>query len=353
VLLWVDIENQPQVQYLLPIVDAWRKQGMEAIVTARDYGATFESLHSRGAAFHAVGASYGASKRAKVLGVLKRSRQLTSLLKHNCVPDRLVCASRAGALAARRLRIPSFVISDYEYANLTFFRWAGSTILFPDVIDPSVFQRGGFSGDRLVSFQGLKEDITFAGIDIESVEPASFADHQTNGLARVLVRPPAEESHYYTPHSRSLYLEVLAHIARDERAVVVLSPRYPRQADDLNGLSPANPPIVLSHPVPFLALLKAVDLVVCSGGTMLREAGYLGIPAFGIFKSRVGGVDRYLESIGRATLLTSDQELSRFEIKKASGLTPLKGNPHLVDELVEIVAQSGRANTAFRSRARS
>ena len=260
--------------------------------------------------YHAVGAAYGASKKAKLFGVFKRGRQLTSLLGDNGVPDRLVCASRAGVLAARRLGIPSFVISDYEYANLTFFRWAGSTILFPDVIDSSAFQRAGFSHDRLVSFEGLKEDLTFAGIDIDAAEPASIIGDQAESLVRVLVRPPAEESHYYTPRSRNLYLETLAHIAGDERAVVVLSPRYPRQTEDLNRLTPANPPIVLSHSVPFLALLKAVDLVICSGGTMLREAGYLGIPAFGILRSHVGGVDRYLEDIGRVTLIRSSQQFA-------------------------------------------
>ena len=53
-----------------------------------------------------------------------------------------------------------------------------------------------------------------------------------------------------------------------------------------------------SKAVPFVPLLKAVDLVICSGGTMLREAAYLGVPAYSIFKSRIGGVDRYLASIG-------------------------------------------------------
>ena len=109
------------------------------------------------------------------------------------------------------------------------------------------------------------------------------------------MRPPAEESHYYVTSSRELYLDALRALTKDDRVVVVLAPRYGRQADDLRDLRFRNDPIVLHKPVEFVSLLKAVDLVLCSGGTMLREAAYLGIPAYSILQSRIGQVDRYLE----------------------------------------------------------
>jgi predicted glycosyltransferase len=337
--LWVDIENEPQVQYLLPLVEAWRKLGMDAIVTARDYGATFALLESRGQHYHPIGASYGPTKRGKILGVFGRSFRLASLLAKEGAPDRLVSASRAGVLAARRLGVSSYVISDYEYANLSFFRWARATILFPDVIAREIYRQAGFPDERLIAFAGLKEDLTFAGVELDAIEPASFEPNSASSLVRVLVRPPAEESHYYASDSRSLYLEALRHVARDTRSVVVLAPRYARQVDDLKEIQPSNAPIVITDPVPFISLLKAVDLVLCSGGTMLREAAYLGIPAYGIFKSRVGGVDRYLERIGRATLITRADDLDRLELEKASGLSPLVGNPSLVEELIDTLLQ--------------
>ena len=120
---------------------------------------------------------------------------------------------------------------------------------------------------------------------LEDVEEAPLDGSSREGLVRVLVRPPAEQSHYYTPRSRTLYLDALRHVAADERAVVVLAPRYEWQRRDLDELAPANPPIVLTEPVPFLSLLRAVDLVLCSGGTMLREAAYLGVPAYSLLAS--------------------------------------------------------------------
>ena len=37
---------------------------------------------------------------------------------------------------------------------------------------------------------------------------------------------------------------------------------------------------------------------------MLREAAYLGVPAYSLFQGSPGGVDRHLEAIGRLVLLT-------------------------------------------------
>jgi uncharacterized protein len=337
VVVWLDIENEPQVQYLLPVAEACSRAGSRVLVTVRDYGAAFEQIERRGVDYHPIGKAYGSGRYAKVRGLVARTRELTDFLKREGPPDRLVSASRAGVLAARRLGTRSYVISDYEHANLTVFRWAGSTVLFPDVIDPERYRSAGFSPERLVPFHGLKEDLTFAGIDLDSTQAAALDDGRDEAFVKVLVRPPAEDSHYYVRRSTNVYLELLRFLARDERVVVVLAPRYARQAADLREVPFANEPIVLARSISFVSLLKAVDLVVTSGGTMLREAAYLGIPAYSIFGGRIGEVDRFLAAQGRATLLESADQLDRIKLEKASGLRPLALNPTLVDDLARIV----------------
>ncbi len=338
--LWADIENEPQVQYLLPLLEACRRSGAETFVTARNSGATFELLENRGVPYEPVGAAYGASKPAKVQGLISRGRALSALLRREGVPDVLVCASRAAVLAARRLRVPSFLVSDYEHANLTVFRWARSTIMFPDVIDTSAYRSRGISPRRLIAFRGLKEDLTFAGVDLDGIERLRL---ETDDHLRVLVRPPAEDSHYYKGRSKELYLAALRRFAAQDDAVVVLSPRYPRQRDDLAGLQFVNEPIVLDRPLPFLTLLRSVDAVLTSGGTMLREAAYLGVPAFSLFGSRLGAVDRHLAAIGRATLLASEQDIADIRLARSNGFSPLVSNPHLDDELAALVLRGARA----------
>ena len=344
--IWIDIENPPQVQYLLPFRTAFEARGDTVVVTARDYGMTHDLLRAADVEFIAVGGSFGKSKGAKVAGLLGRARSLAAALGGDARPDLVVCASRPAALAARMLRIPSFILGDYEYVHQAMYRATDSYLVFPDVIDRAVLRRRGIRAARLVPYRGLKEDLTFAGVDLDGVEPAPrVAGGVSPGLVRVLFRPPAEESHYFRSESKDLALELLGHLARAERAVVVLSPRYPWQAEYVERFEWVNEPLVLTEAIPFLPLLESVDAVVSSGGTMLREAAYLGVPAYSIFRSEIGAVDRHLESIGRLTFLESSADFGRLELVRRPPRQVLRSNPGLVDELVTfmdgVVARRG------------
>jgi predicted glycosyltransferase len=121
---------------------------------------------------------------------------------------------------------------------------------------------------------------------------------------------------------------------------VVLSPRHPAQASYVDGIDWRHPPIVLEQSVPFVPLLKSVDAVVCSGGTMLREAAYLGVPSYSIFQSRLGGVDQWLADIGRVVLVRDVAELGKIAPIRRGRLDPMRSNPQLIDELVELILQS-------------
>jgi predicted glycosyltransferase len=180
--------------------------------------------------------------------------------------------------------------------------------------------------------------LTFAGAVLELAEPAELGSPH-GGLVRVPVRPPAEESHYYRERSRALYLAALRHPAAREEVAIVLAPRYARQRDDIRyarrGGEPADRARAPSLRV--LSLLRAVDLVLCSGGTMLREAAYLGIPAYSLFASELGAVDRHLAETGRAVLISSPEELSQIRLTQTPSFSPLSSNPTLADELAALL----------------
>ena len=55
---------------------------------------------------------------------------------------------------------------------------------------------------------------------------------------------------------------------------------------------------------------------------MLREAAYLGVPAYSLFASELGAVDRHLASIGRAVLLASPDEFARIRIEPTRSFDP-------------------------------
>lgn len=333
--LWIDIDNPPQVQYLLPFRNVFESAGAETVITARDYGGNVEMLRRSGVDPYVFGTRVGRGKLRKASAVAVRARELAELFMRTGRPDAVVAASRAAALAAWRLRIPSFLVGDYEHVHVSVYRVTGSTLFYPNVVDPAVFKRRGLRGRQLIAYEGVKEDLTFAGVDLDAVEPHDLGP-APEGAVRVLFRPPAETSHYYKAASTDLARATLEHLAR-AGALVVFSPRQHSQIRLLEGLPFQHAPLVLTDPVPFVPLLKSVDMVICSGGTMLREGAYLGIPAYSIFQSKIGAVDRWLEQIGRATVLTGRADLTKIQLKPRGPLTRLNSNPRLLWEIAEFI----------------
>jgi predicted glycosyltransferase len=307
------------------------------LLTARAYGDTFAILRSEGAAFEGVGLGFGKGLLRKLHGLGRRTRMLTDFVGREQAPvDLVVTGSRAATLVARRLGIPSFVIIDYEHVNLLLFELSGSHILHPKVIDPSIFRRRGVSRKNLIPFEGLKEDISFADLDIRSVPAHEFGEIDRSTV-RVLFRPPAEDSHYYRRESRDLALELLRYLARQD-ATVVLSPREASQVEYLAAVpSWRREPIVLRTPVPFVSLLKGVDAVVSAGGTMIREAAYLGVPAYSVFRGTTGAVDRYLASIGRLSILGSPDEFPRLALSRSPAIEPLREGSAIAEDVMQLI----------------
>ena len=346
--VWIDIENPPQVQYLAPLKRGFEARGHTVTVTAMNNSITLDLLEQRDITPLVVGSNGGSTKARKVARIVSRAARLDRHLAFNGQPNVLVAASRAAALAAWTMRVPSFTFCDYEHVDLRVLRRTNGFVLYPDMIDEDAFIRQGIRRDRLLPFPGLKEAISFNGVDLATIEPHPLDASQS--LVRVLFRPPGEETHYYVPESRKVALDLLAWLARRDDTVVVYSPRYPHQVDYLRQFDWVNEPIVLCKGVPFLNLLQAVDVVISSGGTMLREAAYLGLPAYSIFRSKIGQVDRHLESIGRLVILDSPASFARISIERRR-LAPLETPDGAVGDLLARMEHIASANASPAARA--
>ena len=159
---WIDIDNPPQVQYLVPFVQHMGIIGMEApLVTVRDYGSTVTLVENRGIPHATFGTSAGAGKLDKVSKTLGRAGALVRhVMRQKERPDYLISSSRSSALAARLLGIPSFIFCDYEHAEVGIYRRLGCHMIIPEVVGKPFFQNFGFRENRLLTFRGLKEDIS-------------------------------------------------------------------------------------------------------------------------------------------------------------------------------------------------
>lgn len=307
---WIDIDNPPQVQYLCPFVQFMQEARMPApLVTVRNYGSTVDLVESRGIPHTVFGTSAGAGKWEKIWKTLRRSLALVQyVLRQKERPDYLISSSRSSALAARIVGIPAYIFCDYEHAELGIYRRLGCFLIFPEVIGKPFFRNLGFPENKLIPFHGLKEDISFAFMEIENTEPLAFPAE--GDPVRVLLRPPATTSHYYRGSSGSLYDRILAELAGRKEILVILSPRYPEQATEALKQDWLRQPTILDNKADFVALLKGVDVVVSSGGTMLREAAFLGAHACSIFMGPKGAVDLHLEKLG---LLSYAQDMEAFQ----------------------------------------
>ena len=335
--VWIDIDNPPQVQYLAPFAETFAARGDQVFVTARDHGIAHELLVERRLEFQGIGTHPGASKVAKTAAVLRRSGTLVRRLRR-WKPDVAVFATRSAALAAPLLRIPGFALVDYEFIDLRAFRLARSYVVHPALLEHALRERK-FEPRRLISYEGIKEDITFSGVDLDSIDPFRFPELEHSTAVRVLVRPPDERSHYHRDASSHLTHALLTRLAGQDDIALILSPRYPEQAELVRGLDWRIPPLVLDHPIPFLRLLTGVDAVITGGGTMAREAAYLGVPSYSVFSGELGAVDDFLEAKGRLVVLRDAAALAELEITRKPRQAPLARNAQVVAEIVDAIAR--------------
>ena len=126
-LAWIDIDNPPQVQYMAPFIEAFERRGLEVLVTARDYGFTTDCSSARDQ-HRGLGGEFGASRVAsardpgRALARIGRARRLPGFAVEHVAISRDRCG----------MGVPSFMILDYEHAELASFRAAGTTVLHPD-----------------------------------------------------------------------------------------------------------------------------------------------------------------------------------------------------------------------------
>jgi predicted glycosyltransferase len=335
--VWVDIDNPPQARYLVPLAREFERRGHAVLLTARDHGETLPILREEGVPFRVVGETFGAGVPRKVRGLVSRALALGELLqRERRTIDVVITGSRSATLTARARAIPSFVIIDYEHVNLLVQRLSSAYIFHPDVIPATAFRRRGISDVHLLPFRGLKEDLTFHRVDLGEIAPFQIDGIQKDAI-KILFRPPAEESHYYRSESRELALALIRHLAAQD-VHVVLSPRDESQVSYLDAVPRwRRSPAVLEKAAPFASLLTSVDAVVSAGGTMLREAAYIGVPAYSIFRSRIGAVDQHLAAVGRLIMLASPADFSLLKIEPRKPLTPLPKRPTATEDIIRTI----------------
>jgi glycosyltransferase involved in cell wall biosynthesis/predicted glycosyltransferase len=337
---WIDIEGGEQVPYLLRIARTFEAGGHDVLMTAGARGSTFGLLRSEGAQFEAAGIKLGDERWSAVKDSRERTSLLADFVDQSGSVDLLVSSSTSAILAARKLRIPSFTLVDDE-RDVRVGRLFSSFIVHPQLIRAAALRRGGVSRARMLPFDGLLQDISFGDVDIGAVPAERFPGSDPSELRVLFVQPTSASG-------RRLALEALRYLAvREVRVVCVASGE--KDPSGVEGVSVWHEsPIVLREPVPIIRLLKGVDAVVSVDGTRLREAAYLGVPAYGIARGRISAVDRHFVENDRLTLLRSASDVTQIELAKRQTFESLQlrsGVARAVTQLIVEQRASARRTT--------
>jgi predicted glycosyltransferase len=336
---WVDVDNPPQAQYLSPIAKALRDRGHSVLLTARDHAPTLEVLANRGEAAIRVGGPFGESSLSKAAGTLARAARLHVIVRRRIgTPAAVVSTARSGVLAARALGAPAFTVLDYEGVELGVFRRSRTTILHPSVVPAERFIARGFPAERLSSFPGLKEDLAFSGLDVD-VDPVALPAPRDTRLPAVLVRPPSQTSHYRSEASMRAVGLVLDRLATRDDVQVVFSPREAGQAEMISARAWKVAPVVLERALPLPGLLRAVAWVVTGGGTMLREAAWLGVPGVSVFQGEMPAVDEWLRAEGAIRRVGQAAEVDGIDWARPPEHLGLHRHPEALEHVTSVILQ--------------
>ena len=137
----------------------------------------------------------------------------------------------------------------------------------------------------------------------------------------ITVRSPAVLAHYYSEKSSYLFEFLIKYLSKLDNIKVIFTPRTKDQENEIKQVWQnqfmSGCFSFLNFAMNGLDLIWNSDLVISGGGTMIREAAALNVPAYSTFGSQIGAVDHYLESIGRLIVLRDENDIkNKIKIEK-------------------------------------
>lgn len=312
--IWVDLTNAPHVLVLKPIIEVFKNDGHEVLITARDFSQTISLLERFNMDFTEIGIHQGKAVHRKILGLFERSGNLMKFArsKEKKFDLALSHASNDLAVASFMLGIPHVNMFDYEYAKVSHhfnFRLS-KKVMCPDVIDKQVLRQYSRK-DKLDQYEGLKEEYYLYGWKPEE-KILSDLKLDKNRIIAVVRTPP--DLALYHRFENELFDDVIKNLDKAGAQVVIL-PRTEAQGMAIGALGLKNV-VVPEKAIDAQSLIYYADIVISAGGTMNREAVVLGTPVYTLFSGKMGAVD--IDLISKKRL---------FKLESADGLNLHKKDP--------------------------
>jgi len=344
-MIWFDLDNSPHVPLFRPVFAELQKRRLPYLVTARDFAQTKDLLRYWNIDHRMLGVHGGKSRIRKIINLVHRSNTLVKEVRRKNIKLAVSHGSRTQVVAAKRLRIPSLLMIDYEYTETRIFNLFASWLLVPSLIPEPRLARAGFNLQKVIRYSGFKEEIYLRDFvpDPTFRRQIGLADDQI----LVTIRPPSTTSNYHEEKSSQLFQRCLECFSADPRVICLVLSRTEAELKLIPSTLRAKENIlILQQPVDGLQLLWHSDLVISGGGTVNREAALLGVPTYSIFAGPRPYLDEYLESAGRLRFLENFGDIDKMQLEKRRiDLHYQPTNPQLASSVTDtIVGLSGRGD---------
>lgn len=305
--IWIDLENSPHVLFFNPIISELKRRGYLVVITARDYAQVIGLADLFGIEYKCIGRHFGKNKFLKVIGWVYRALQLIPFYLTEKPDMAFTHASRNVGALAKLVGLPHVSTTDYEHGKHTPYN-RSDLLLLPEVIP----EEGTWMESRKISrYPGIKEDVYVPSF---KPNPEFLKEMKIDGEdVLAAIRPPATLAHYHNHKSEILFEATINYLKGKDKVKIVILPRTENQGADISriwsDLFSSGKMIIPTQAINGLDLIWNSDLVISAGGTMIREAAALKIPAYSIFCSKIGAVDKYLSETGRLELVSEVEDI--------------------------------------------
>ncbi len=278
-LIWLDALTPKQARLCASIYKELKSEGLDVLVTAREYAETLQVLELEGVPYRRVGKYGGASKVSKLISYAVRAQELVREVEKLGVNVLISLSSPSAVRVAFGLGIPSITLNDTPHAfhvgRLTLP--LSTRIISPLAVPKDELIKLGAEEEKIVQYDGVDEVLWVRSCKPDPNVLKNIGVQEKELL--VILRPPEEKAAYLSRSHMWKYPDLIRFILK-KGAKVVLFPRYPEQrkiAEKIEGL------IVPKKALDTLSLYSYSSLVITGGGTMAREASMLGTPSISLF----------------------------------------------------------------------
>ncbi len=277
--IWLDALTPKQARLCSSIYRELEVEGLDLIVTARDYAETLQILELEGIPYRSVGKYGGANKIEKLVAYATRAQKLVDELHNKEIRALISLSSPSAIRVAFGLGIPSITLNDTPHAfhvgRLTLP--LSTKVIAPIAVPKKELVKLGAEENRILQYDGVDEVawVKFHEPNQQVLKEIGLEE----GEPFIVFRPPEEKAAYLSS-LRSMNLVNLMKFVVSKGVKVVLFPRYFDQrkaAERLEGV------IIPKRALDTLSLYSYSSLIITGGGTMAREGSMLGIPSISLF----------------------------------------------------------------------